>query len=206
MHMQEKWLSSFKPSNVKLLATVYFGSVKLRSKHSSVTPVSKGISTAKTGAKTYVIDFPREKILFDDLDPSQFDLEREMGGSPYGIVRVDYKHQDQSAVSASITLGWARIKMYVHKSDVGSSNVSLSYGRSQWMLAAGDDYHTLHPGTASEKAIQGPGGALSPEPQQQGEHLNMAVLDDVCQCNWLITNKLYYTLQRSSLCLQYLSS
>ena len=90
--MQEKWLSSFKPSNVKLLATVYFGSVKLRSKHSSVTPVSKGISTAKTGAKTYVIDFPREKILFDDLDPSQFDLEREMGGSPYGIVRVDYKH------------------------------------------------------------------------------------------------------------------
>ena len=115
--MQEPWLKEFKPTNIKLLCSVYFGTVKLRSKTSTVQSVLVSEEADSYGTVTYKMTFPREKFVFDDLDPSQYDVEEEMGGFPFAVVRVDYSHQEENrGISAPITLGWSRIKMYQHRS------------------------------------------------------------------------------------------
>ena len=53
--------------------------------------------------------------MFDGIDPSQYDVEREMGGYPFAIVRVDYSHQDKTSISAPVTLGWARVRLFTHR-------------------------------------------------------------------------------------------
>lgn len=125
---------------------------------------------------TYKISLPGEKIILDHLDPSQFDIERELGGSPYMTVSIFYvPHGDDK--STSINLGWVRIKMFQHLSETVSGRESGmshetkgAYGRSQWVLIIGEETFPIHAGSVSEKHMQGQ-GPVTPSTEQTGEHL-----------------------------------
>ncbi len=149
MLFQEPWLNELQARNVQITSSVYFGSVKLQSKH-SVTPDRSLSSTTDGNGKTISLDFPKEKFIFDDMDLSQYDVEQEMGAYPFAIIQVEY--QDVVATNGDTQtetrmLGWARIKLYQHRSDV---NGRSSANESQWVVLDGKSSNRLFSGNMPE--------------------------------------------------------
>ena len=118
--------------------------MKLRSKHSQVSAFHRGTIPDQYGGQTVRIDFPGERFVFDDLDPSHYDVEREMGGFPYAVIRVDYFDQSEADLySAPVTLGWGRIKLYQQE----ARGVRVA---NPWVLMKGDCGYILHSGPVAE--------------------------------------------------------
>ena len=180
---QEKWLAQLKVPNLRLLCTVYFGTVKLHSRPSAITPVQAGVHTDPYGTKTYQVEFPSEKFTFHDLDLSGYDVEKEMGGYPFAIIRVDYCHRDRGAsgISASVTLGWSRVKLYQHRSKL---QMAAPPGEHQWQLLSRDHSYTVHAGPVSDNivALESP----TPSSYAHGEELfpkspsNLSATESLC--------------------------
>ena len=142
----------------------------MRSKSSTTLPVTRNVQHDKYGNITYDIHYPREKFIFDDLDPSQYDVEQEMGGYPYAVIRVDYLHEDRGTqqLATQVTLGWCRVQLYEHISQVaGSSHVE--HGGQQWRLMVGDYHYTIYGGPVSQAVLLGV--AKTPPDQQYGKIL-----------------------------------
>lgn len=158
-------MRDFDSSLVRIRFDIYFGSVRLCSRFTSDVPVGRS-TTAKYGAKTYLIDFPKERIILDEIDPSQLDIEQEMGGSPYVIATVEYQMKEDHKIFP-LGLGWTRIKMYAHRAEVKPSESQGTYGRSQWVLRTGTETHILHAGSISERSMHGQ-GPVSPSQEPAG--------------------------------------
>ncbi len=90
--MQEKWLQNFRASNVQLTATLFFGSAKVDEQITQEEPVSIGTRKNKNGQTVHMIDFHDERILFSNLDMSQYDQKREK--QLIAVVQADYLFDD----------------------------------------------------------------------------------------------------------------
>ena len=140
------------PSAIKLQCKLYFGSVHISTKTSTVTPTSTGVKIDKYGAKSFHAGFPKQKFIFDSFDSAQYDLEEEMGGYPYAVIQVTCD-VTESRRKTSVPLGWARIKLFQNKADI--KNWTDPTNVSQWMLVAGDLKQRLSSGEAPEAGVTG---------------------------------------------------
>lgn len=77
----------------------YFGSVKLRSRLSMGKAVTTSVTKDNYGNTIYEVHFYEDKFVFDNLDISELDVERELGAFPYAIVRVEYRKPGPEAFS-----------------------------------------------------------------------------------------------------------
>lgn len=96
---QDQWLASVEASCLQVHVNAYFGSVKLRSRLSMGKAVTTSISKDNYGNTIYEVHFYEDKFVFDNLDISELDVERELGAFPYAIVRVEYRKPGPEALS-----------------------------------------------------------------------------------------------------------
>lgn len=61
--------------------------------------VTTSISKDNYGNTIYEVHFYEDKFVFDNLDISELDVERELGAFPYAIVRVEYRKPGPEALS-----------------------------------------------------------------------------------------------------------
>ena len=96
---QEQWLSSVDANSLQVHVHAYFGSVKLRSRLSMGNAVTTSITKDNYGNTIYEVHFYEDKFVFDNLDISELDVEKELGAFPYAIVRVEYRKPGPEALS-----------------------------------------------------------------------------------------------------------
>lgn len=92
-------MGSVDAGNLTLHVHAYFGSVKLRSRMSMGKAVSTKVEKDSYGNTIYDVHFYQDKFVFDNLDITELDVERELGAFPYAIVRVEYKRPGPSGES-----------------------------------------------------------------------------------------------------------
>lgn len=61
--------------------------------------VTTSISKDNYGNTIYEVHFYEDKFVFENLDISELDVERELGAFPYAIVRVEYRKPGPEALS-----------------------------------------------------------------------------------------------------------
>lgn len=109
---QEQWLASVEASCLQVHVHAYFGSVKLRSRLSMGKAVTTSISKDNYGNTIYEVHFYEDKFVFDKLDISELDVERELGAFPYAIVRVEYRKPGPEALSECCQLDVSFLCVY----------------------------------------------------------------------------------------------
>ena len=135
---REPWLRNVKTDSVRLNIGVYFGSIKLRSRLSQTAGLVTSTSEDSYGGTVLNIEFANERYIYDMLDISQFDVERELGAYPYAIFKVE--SHSAGGPGGLFTLGWSRIPLYKH------SNHTFS-------VLEGDVTVSLHPGDIPDSFI-----------------------------------------------------
>ncbi|XP_062597302.1 uncharacterized protein LOC134258744 isoform X2 [Saccostrea cucullata] len=161
---REQWLANVDAEGLQIHTHAYFGSVKLRSRLSMGKAVTTSITKDNYGNTIYEVHFYEDKFVFDSLDISELDVERELGAFPYAIVRVEYRKPGPEALRTSVPLGWARIPLFQRASRGGRSSVD-SLANVEWSLQDGDFVFTLHPGALPQNLISS--DTASPVPEQQ---------------------------------------
>ncbi|XP_064612744.1 LOW QUALITY PROTEIN: uncharacterized protein LOC135476597 [Liolophura sinensis] len=131
---KEPQLSQCDVSDLKLNVSVYFGTVRLATQPSTQPPLEVRSDTDSYGERTLYAKFPVDKFEFDALDLSQLDVEKELGGTVYAMVEVEYSPSAGDQANNSTTLGWSKVPLY----DQVSAN--------QWTLLTGNNTYPLHPG------------------------------------------------------------
>ncbi|XP_035828352.1 uncharacterized protein LOC101850990 [Aplysia californica] len=160
---REPWLGSLKPEDIRLNVAVYFGSIKVRSRLSHSLPVITSMSQDSYGGTVVEMDFPGERYIYDMLDISQFDVERELGAYPYAIFKVESAQPHSSRKPGGpIHLGWSRIPLYRH------SNQSFS-------VIEGDVTVSLHPGDIPDSFI-----TTQPKTPSEEEHMEGSLIGYNC--------------------------
>ncbi|XP_013392664.1 uncharacterized protein LOC106160570 [Lingula anatina] len=144
-----EWLADFDPSAIKVLAGVFFGTIRISARWSRTLPTCRGVTADKYGSKVYTIDLLQEKFEFVDMDATNLDVEREMGGFPYAVVRVEYDAPGSSNGNSRVSLGWSRIPLFQHSSQDSQSLPHL------WELLEGEYSYTLYSGPVSESILNG---------------------------------------------------
>ncbi|XP_078336716.1 uncharacterized protein LOC111135431 isoform X1 [Crassostrea virginica] len=163
---KEQWLSSVDASSLQVHVHAYFGSVKLRSRLSMGNAVTTSITKDNYGNTIYEVHFYEDKFVFDNLDISELDVEKELGAFPYAIVRVEYRKPGPEALRVSVPLGWARIPLFQRVTRGGRSSAD-SKANIEWSLQDGDFVFTLHPGALPQNLISS--DAVTPVPEDQVE-------------------------------------
>ncbi|KAL5015854.1 hypothetical protein ScPMuIL_005443 [Solemya velum] len=129
---REPWIADVDAKNLRIQVGMYFGSVPLQSAESGN---AEALSAKKDnyGNTEYRVFFPY-KFEFEDLDFTEFDLEREMGAYPYCIIRVMYLIPDPSGQGIiAKPVGWTRIPIFQH--DIAShSRASFASIDINWIL------------------------------------------------------------------------
>lgn len=93
--LQEKWLAGIQPYDLRMRVGVYFGSIKMKSRTSTYAPVVTAMKKDSYGGLSMDIEFPEERYIYDMLDVSHYDVERELGAYPYAILTFDILKTDQ---------------------------------------------------------------------------------------------------------------
>lgn len=78
-----------RPEDIRLNVGVYFGSIKLRSRLSHSLSVITALTRDSYGSIIMDWEFPGERYIYDMLDLSQYDVERELGAYPYAIFKLE---------------------------------------------------------------------------------------------------------------------
>ncbi|CAL1547704.1 unnamed protein product [Lymnaea stagnalis] len=157
---KEPWLANIQGEDLRLNVGVYFGSVKLRSRLSH----SLAVVTAKTkdsyGSFVLELEFPGEHYIYDMLDLSTYDVERELGAYPYVIIKLElFTIIYINSIQGPITLGWSRIPLYRHVNHRDNQGFSL---------IEGDVTVALHPGDIPESIIAAQPHTPSEEDRVEG--------------------------------------
>lgn len=100
-------LANLELSGLRVLCTVYFGSVELDCKPSISVAMLKYLEQDNIGGKKYVLAFEDEKMVFAGLDLSKYDLEQELGSFPKAVFEIKY-----TAGDTVVPLGWAEVDLY----------------------------------------------------------------------------------------------
>ncbi|ESP04135.1 hypothetical protein LOTGIDRAFT_237550 [Lottia gigantea] len=147
---REPWLLNVKAENLKLHSAIYFGSIRLRSRMNLTPAKVNRTSRDNFGNSIYQLSYPQEKFVYEALDLLEYDVERELGASPYAILRLEYDSVQQSQQGkAPISVGWARVPLFKRGSR-GGGRVSTD---SSWSLVLGDTSFTLHPGQIPDSLV-----------------------------------------------------
>ncbi|KAH9512915.1 hypothetical protein Btru_036992 [Bulinus truncatus] len=160
--LKESWLADLHPQDLRLNVTVYFGSVKLRSRLSYSLSVITAKSKDSYGSLLLDIEFPEERHIYDMLDISQFDVERELGAYPYAIFKLEHLKTTSGRKSGPVSLGWCRLPLYRQSSHRDSQGFSLQEG---------DVTVALHPGDTPESFISAQPQTPSREDRVEGSLL-----------------------------------
>lgn len=88
--LQHPFLSKVEARNIKLHVAVYFGSIRLRSRMSLSKAYATKIEKDNYGNTWYEVFFPDDRYVFDNLDLTHYDVEKELGAYPYAIVKAEY--------------------------------------------------------------------------------------------------------------------
>ncbi|CAG5136649.1 unnamed protein product [Candidula unifasciata] len=166
---EDPWLADVKPENLRLNVSIYFGSIKIRSRLSHSLSVMTSQTWDGYGSLNMDFEFPGERHIYDMIDISPYDVERELGAYPNAIFRVEcIKHTTgQKSDSGPVTLGWSRIPLYRH----------TSLDEEQlFALIVGDVTVPLHPGAVPESFIS----AQPQTPTEEGQAQAPALLGYSC--------------------------
>ncbi|XP_056008915.1 uncharacterized protein LOC125662842 isoform X2 [Ostrea edulis] len=163
---REQWLTNVDADGLQIHVHAYFGSVKLRSRLSMGKAVTTSVTKDNYGNTIYEVHFYEDKFVFDNLDISELDVERELGAFPYAIVRVEYRKPGPEAFRISVPLGWARIPLFQRASRGGRSSAD-SLANVEWSLQDGDFVFTIHPGALPQNLISSDPVTPPPEDQQE---------------------------------------
>ncbi|XP_074641943.1 uncharacterized protein LOC141899489 [Tubulanus polymorphus] len=114
------WLSQLDPGRLKVLCSVYYGSVKLTSKLSRTAANLATSEQKPDGGSILNLNLDEECYDFEDIDIGRYDAERELGAYPYAVLRVDYilftdiQRENSSSPSARqpVNLGWAKVPLF----------------------------------------------------------------------------------------------
>ncbi|XP_069134826.1 uncharacterized protein [Argopecten irradians] len=147
----ESWLNHLMAAEMQLHVSIYFGSIKLRSRM-SMHPAYTSVQTKDMYKNLlYEMHFPQDKFVYESIDISQYDVERELGAHPYALIRVEYKKPASNQSEArTVQLGWARVPLFYRDSPGRKSTDSLDV---QWTLQAGDNKHSIHAGEVPDSLI-----------------------------------------------------
>ncbi|XP_060065450.1 uncharacterized protein LOC132545744 isoform X1 [Ylistrum balloti] len=149
---KESWLNYLNAADLVLHVSIYFGSIKLRSRM-SMHPAYTAVQTKDVYKNLlYEIHFPQDKFVYESIDISQYDVERELGAHPYALLRVEYKKPaSKKSDAATVQLGWARVPLFYRDSlDGRTSTDSVDV---QWTLQAGENKHSIHSGEVPDSLI-----------------------------------------------------
>ena len=100
---QEPWLTTLDLEGLRLRCSVYFGSIQLNDRISTHTPILTSADRDTYGNMVYRFTFPGERYLYPNFDLSQYDVERELGASPYAMFGLEYIKPTTSKSSGE---GW----------------------------------------------------------------------------------------------------
>ncbi|KAK7475022.1 hypothetical protein BaRGS_00033703 [Batillaria attramentaria] len=145
---REPWLMSIDPSGLRLCCTIYFGSIQLNRRISTNTPIVISAAKDTYGNMVYELEFPGERYVYPNFDLSQYDVERELGASPYAILSMEYMMPTTSQSSGLnlIPLGWSRVLLFR-----GGAEGAISV--EQFTLIEGETWVALHPGDIPDSLI-----------------------------------------------------
>ena len=87
---QEPWLTMLDLAGLRLRCSVYFGSIQLNDRISTNTPTLTSADRDTYGNMVYRLSFPGERYVYPNFDLSQYDVERELGASPYAMFGLEY--------------------------------------------------------------------------------------------------------------------
>jgi hypothetical protein len=94
--VQEAWLSSLDVSCLRVACGVFFGSIQLHTRLSTTTPTLLSADRDSYGNMVYKVRFPGERYVYPNFDLSPFDVERELGASPYAMITLEYVRPSMS--------------------------------------------------------------------------------------------------------------
>ncbi|KAK6967406.1 hypothetical protein BgiMline_027221 [Biomphalaria glabrata] len=160
--LKESWLSDLQPQDLRLNVAVYFGSVKLHSRFSHSLSVVTSKSKDTYGSLLLDLEFPEERYIYDMLDLSQYDVERELGAYPYVIMKLERLNHKSGRKSGPVTLGWCRIPLHRQASHRDNQGYSL---------LDGDVTVALHPGDIPDSLISTQPQTPSSEDRVEGNLL-----------------------------------
>ena len=107
---QEPWLMTLDLEGLRLRCSVYFGSIQLNDRISTHTPILTSADRDTYGNMVYRFTFPGERYLYPNFDLSQYDVERELGASPYAMFGLEYVKPTTSKSSGE---GWCGLCVVV---------------------------------------------------------------------------------------------
>ncbi|KAK3710497.1 hypothetical protein RRG08_021313 [Elysia crispata] len=145
---RESWLAQgLHPEDLRLSVAIYFGSIKMRTRVCHSLPALEDQKRDSYGQLLAQIEFTEERHIYDMLDLSQYDVERELGAYPYAIFKLEHMAARRGNVSdrTPVTLAWARIPLYRQSSTRGAD--------SGFSIVEGDSTVPLHPGDIPDSLI-----------------------------------------------------
>ncbi|RUS81425.1 hypothetical protein EGW08_010809 [Elysia chlorotica] len=145
---EESWLAhGIHPEDLRLSVAVYFGSIKMRTRVCHSLPTLADQKRDSYGQLLAQIEFTEERHIYDMLDLSQYDVERELGAYPYAIFKLEHMVPRRGDVSdrMPVTLAWARIPLYRQSSTRGAD--------SGFSIVEADSTVPLHPGDIPDSLI-----------------------------------------------------
>lgn len=145
---REPWLTSINPSGLRLGCSIYFGSIQLNRRISTNTPTVTSAAKDTYGNMVYAVQFPGERYVYPNFDLSQYDVERELGASPYAILSIEYMKPTTSKSSGVnlIPLGWSRLLLFR-----GGAEGLISV--EHFTLLEGETMVALHPGDVPDSLV-----------------------------------------------------
>ncbi|KAK3587352.1 hypothetical protein CHS0354_036519, partial [Potamilus streckersoni] len=114
--------------------------------------IATGMAKDSYGNTVYDVVFPLDKFVFENMDFTQYDVERELGAYPYAIVKLEYIISGSAGQGRSpVPVGWARIPLF--QKVVPSGKESVTSLDIQWNLLLGENTYTLHAGEVPESMV-----------------------------------------------------
>lgn len=145
---KESWLTQgLQPEDLRLSVAVYFGSIKMRTRVCHSLPQLADQKRDSYGQLLAQIEFMDERHIYDMLDLSQYDVERELGAYPYAVFKLEHMAPRKENLSdrAPVTLAWARLPLYRQSTGRGAD--------SGFAIVEGDSTVPLHPGDIPDSLI-----------------------------------------------------
>ncbi|KAK7088191.1 uncharacterized protein [Littorina saxatilis] len=148
MIQREAWLTVLDPAGLRLNCSVYFGSIQLKNRISTNPPTLVSADRDTYGNMVYRFTFSGERYVYPNFDLSQYDVERELGASPYAILGLEYMRPGTSKSKGMnlIPLGWSRVPLF--RGGGEGYNAIESFH-----LLEGETWVALHPGDIPDSLI-----------------------------------------------------
>ncbi|KAL8583033.1 hypothetical protein ACOMHN_051197 [Nucella lapillus] len=154
MIQRESWLTALDPAGLRLRCSVYFGSVQLNSRISTEAPTLVSAERDAYGNMVYRLAFPPgERYVYSHYDLSQYDVERELGASPFAVFSVEYMKPGTSGSPGVclLPLGWSRVALF--RGGEGGSGGGGVTAVEKFVLLEGETWVALHPGDVPDSLL-----------------------------------------------------